>query len=198
MVGRASTQGPLCDQSDASLSSSDDSFCLQMQIKSTQAETKFEVLQHLVTNLAYNLNALKKTKYLRARIDTCTKANILPLSVYKLIFKDPDCKHFTSNTKVAIRTYHTGKINIVGSFSLFVVHPDTSKLTQVTFYVTSHEGSVVLSCKTSLKLNLIHPHSSLDQIPDCPADHPIKRKSKKSMQEKYVNQCDTRKQKCHK
>ena len=29
MVGRASAQGPLCDQSDASLSSSDNSFCLQ-------------------------------------------------------------------------------------------------------------------------------------------------------------------------
>ena len=67
MVGRASAQGPLGDQLDTSLSSSDESFCLQMEIESTQAETKFEAPQHLVTNLAYKLNPLKKkSKYLRA------------------------------------------------------------------------------------------------------------------------------------
>ena len=167
MVGRVSAQGPLCDQLDASLSSSDDSFCLQMQVKSTQAETKLPAPQHLVTNLAYKLNPQKKKiKYLRTRIDTCTEANIIPPSVCKLIFKDPDCEQPALCTKVAIRTYTTDKINIVGSCSLFAVHPDTSKLKQVIFYVTSHEGSVVLSCETSLKLSLIHPHSNLDQIPD--------------------------------
>ena len=57
-----------------------------MQIKSTQAETKFKAPQHLVTNLAHKLNPMKKnTQYLRARIDTCAEANIIPLSVYKLI-----------------------------------------------------------------------------------------------------------------
>ena len=132
---------------------------------------------------------------MRARLDTCTEDNIIPLCVYKLIFKDPDCKQLAPNTKAAIRIYTTDKIKIVGSCSLFVVHPDTSKLKQVTFYVTSHEGSVVLSCETSLKLNLIHPYSNLDKIPDCAnliysnADHPMKRKPKKSSQEKYVNQC---------
>ena len=164
-----------------------------MQMKSTQAETKFEAPQHLVTNLAYKLNSLKKkTKYLRARIDTCAEANIIPLSVYKLIFKDPDCKQLAPSIKDTIRTYTTDKINIVGSCSLFAVHPDTCKLKQATFYVTSHEGSVVLSCKTSLKLNLIHPCSNLDQVPDCTsliysnADHPMKKESKKSMQENML------------
>ena len=165
MVGRASAQDSLCGQSDASLSSSEDSFCIQMQVKSTQAENKLPVPQHLVTNLVYMLNPQKKKiKYLRARIDTCAEANILPLSMYKLIFKDPHYEQLAPSTKVAIRTYTTDKINIVGSCSLFVVHPDTSSLKQVTFYVTSHEGSVVLSCERSLKLSLINPHSYLDQI----------------------------------
>ena len=167
MVGRASAQGPLCDQSDASLSSSDDSFCLQMQVKSTKAETMLPAPQDLVTNLAYKLQPHQKgIKYLRARIDTCAETNIIPLSVYKLIFKDPDCDQLAPSTKVAIRTYTIDKINIVGSCSLFVVHPDSSSLKQVTFYVTSHEGNVVLSCKTSLRLSLKHPCSNLDQIPD--------------------------------
>ena len=99
---------------------------------------------------------------MRARIDTCAEANIIQPSVYKLLFKDPHCKQLAPSTKVEIRTYTTDKINIVGSCSLFVVHPDNSKLKQVTFYVTSQEGSVVLSSKTGLKLNLIY--SSLQQI----------------------------------
>ena len=115
--------------------------------------------------------------------------------MYKLIFKDPDCKQLAPSIKVAIRTYTTDKINIVGSCSLLVVHPDTSSLKQVTLYVTSHEGSVVLSCETSLRISLIHLPSNFDQIPDCAslicsnADHLMKRKSKKSVQGKYVNQC---------
>ena len=174
-----------------------------MEVKSTQAETKLPAPEHLVTNLAYKLNPQeKKIKYLRTRIDTCTEVNILPLSVYKLIFKDPDCEQLAPSTKVAISTYTTDKIKIIGSCSLFGVHPDTSSLKQVTFYVTSYEGSVILSCETSLKLKLIHPHSNLDQISNCTslicsnADHPMMKKSKKSTQKKYVNQCVLQENKC--
>ena len=130
---------------------------------------------------------LKKTQYLRARIDTCADVNILPVSMYKLIYDDPDCKKFSpSNNEIA--TYTTDKIKIIGSCELLVVHPDTSSLKQVIFQVTSHEGSVVLQCETSLGLSLIQPHSNLDQIPESAslicsnADHPMKRKSKKSVQ----------------
>ena len=97
----------------------------------------------------------------------------MQLSVYKFIFKDPDYVQLAPSSKVGIRTYTK----------------------QITFYVTSHEGSVVLSCKTSLSLNLIHPCSNLDQIPHCDSlicsnvDHPMKKKSKKRAQRKYLNQC---------
>ena len=100
-----------------------------MKIKSTQAETKIQEPQHLVTNLAFKLKPQKKkTKYLRTRIDTCVEANILPLSVYKLISKDPDCVQLATSSKVGIRSYTNNIINIVEACTLFVVHPDTSKL----------------------------------------------------------------------
>ena len=103
MVGRASAQGQLCDQLDASLSSSDDLFCLQMKVKSTQDDTKLPAPQHLVTNIGCKLSPQKKKiKYLRARRDNSAEANIIPLNVYKLIFKDPDCKQLVPSTKVAI------------------------------------------------------------------------------------------------
>ena len=136
--------------------------------------------------------------------------------MYKLIYDDSDGKKLVPSSK-EIGIYTTDKITISQSCELLVVHPDTSSLKQVTLHVTSHEGSFVLSCETSLLLSLIQPHSYLDQIPDSTslicsnADHPMKKKSKKSVkaskqnqhmctrkeqvstkpvsQEKYVNQC---------
>ena len=45
-------QDSICGQSEES--SNEDSFCLQVQLKSTQAESKIPAPQHLITNLAYS------------------------------------------------------------------------------------------------------------------------------------------------
>ena len=74
--------------------SSKDSFCLQMKVQpqGDEAETKFTAPQHLVTNLEIKLKPhKKKTKFLRTRIDTCANVNVIPVSMYKLLYKDPDC-----------------------------------------------------------------------------------------------------------
>ena len=49
---------------------------------------------------------------------------------------------------------------------MFVVHPDTKFLQKVTFQVTSYEGSVTVSCATSIVLGLIHPHRNLHVVPE--------------------------------
>ena len=36
----------------------------------------------------------------------------------------------------------------------------------MTFLVTSHEGSVIISCATSIKLGLIYPYTKLDEMPE--------------------------------
>ena len=67
---------------------------------------------------------------------------------------------------------------------MFVVHLDTKLLHEVTFQVTSHEGSVIVSCATTLELGLIHPHRNLDELPEegsliySRADMPRKKKNK--------------------
>ena len=82
----------ICGQS-SDLTSSDESFCLQVKIQCTQANTKIPTPHHLITNLAYRLKPHhKRNQYLRARLDTCTNVNIMPVSVYKLVFQVPDCK----------------------------------------------------------------------------------------------------------
>ena len=74
-----------------------------------------------------------------------------------------------------------------GSCTLFVVHPDTQSLKKVTFHVTNYDGSVVLSCVTTLELSLLQPCNNLDFFPSSAslissnADHPRKNRSQKNM-----------------
>ena len=73
------------------LSSSHESFCLQVMIQCTQAKSMIPTPHHLITNLPYRLKPHhKRNKYLRARLDTCANVNIMPASVYRLVFQDPD------------------------------------------------------------------------------------------------------------
>ena len=48
---------------------------------------------------------------------------------------------------------------------LYMVHPDTKCIWEVTFYVASNDGSVLLSCVTTHALGLIQPHTKLDHLP---------------------------------
>ena len=99
------------------------------------------------------------------------------------MFQDPDCKKLAPCSKLKIRTYTTDKVKVVGSCVLYVVHLDAQCLQEVTFYVASNNGSVVLSCATMLALGLIQPHTSLDYLLPCTsliassADHTMKTKS---------------------
>ena len=56
---------------------------------------------------------------------------------------------------------------------LYVVHPDTKCLQEVTFYVASNNDSAVLSGVTALALGFIQPHTRLDYLPQEPALLPV-------------------------
>ena len=70
----------------------------------------------------------------------------------------------------------------MGSCTFCLVHPDTKQPQEVTFYVASNNGSVSLSCATTLALGLIQSHIRLDYLPPraslitSSADHPKKTK----------------------
>ena len=67
---------------------SDNSFCLQLQIKHVQSQNKVDKKPTcLITNLPYRLKMHEnRNLYLRARLDTCANINIMPTSEYKLVF----------------------------------------------------------------------------------------------------------------
>ena len=79
-------------------------------------------------------------------------------SVYKLVFQDPGLKKLAPS-KLEIGTYTSDTVKLVGSFILYLVHPDTKCLQEVTFYVASNNGSVLLSCVIMLALGLRQPHT---------------------------------------
>ena len=116
------------------LSSSDDSFCLQVKIQHTQSDCKnIPTPSHLITNLAYRLKPHDtRNQYLRVRLDTCVDENIMPVSVYKLVFNDTDLKKLAPST-LEIGTYTTDTAKIVGFCVFYLVHLDTKKLHEVTF-----------------------------------------------------------------
>ena len=57
--------------------------------------------------------------------------------------------------KMQISTYTTDTAKIIGSCTFGIFHPDTKKLVPVIFYVANNDGSILLSCKTTLALCLI-------------------------------------------
>ena len=166
-VGRYSSADQQYHQEDTS--ECDDSFCLQMQTKPVQADNESCETQQLFTHLEYKLKYHRRsTKFLRARIDTCFNANVMPASIYKKILKDPECSKLMQNQSEGIYTYTTGEISVIGSCELLVLHPDDKCFLKVPFHVVSVKGSVIVLCATSINLNLIQIHNELNtNIPDC-------------------------------
>ena len=164
-------------------SSSNESFCLQVKIQWSQAEyKKIPTSSHLITNLAYKLKPHQtRNQYLRTRLDTCVDVNIMPASVYKLVFNDPELKKLAPST-LQIGTYTTDTLKVVGSCLFYLVYLDTKKLQEVIFLCCTNDGSVLLSCTATLALGLIQLCTRLDYLPwrdnliTSSLDHPKKTK----------------------
>ena len=133
----------ICGQSEYD-SSSKDSFCVQVKVKSTQANLqRISRPTHLITNLAYRLKAHHtRNFYLKARLDTCVDVNIMSAIMYRLVFKDPEMKKLAPSS-LEIGTYTTDTVKIVGSCMFYLVHPETKKLMDVTFFVAVNDGHVL-------------------------------------------------------
>ena len=126
-------------------SSSNDPFCLQVNIQQPEVEGK-KILtpSYLITNLAHKLKPHQtRNQYLRARLDTCADVNIKPASVYKMVFNEPELKRL-AHSDLEIGTYTTNTVKIVGSCPFYLVHLNTEKLQELTFYVAKNESSVLL------------------------------------------------------
>ena len=171
-----------------------DSFCLQVKMKCTQANLqRIPRPTHLITNLAYILKPHHtRNLYLRAILDTCVDVNVMSVSVNRLVFQYPSMKKLALSS-LEIGTYTADTVKIFGSCMFYLVHPDTKKLMDVTFFVAVIDCSVLLYCKTTLRLGLIQPRTRLDYLPSraslmtSSADHPKKTKFTLCVQKQEVS-----------
>ena len=173
-------------ESSAYESGPEDTFCLQMKVHRTHiSHPDVPKLVYLMANLAYCLQEHHtRNQYLWARLDTCTNVNLMPMAVYCLMFKDPQLKKLTPSN-MEIETYTTEVVKIIGMCHFYLVHPESKQLSKVMFFVAKENGSVLLSCRTTIKLGLIKPRAHLDYLPPkarlltSTCDQPSKTKSYK-------------------
>ena len=69
---------------------------------------------------------------MQARIDTCRDVNIMPVSIYTHLFNDPDCAKIAASD-LQLGTYTNKKVKIFGSCNLYIIHPNTRCIAEVTF-----------------------------------------------------------------
>ena len=144
----------------------EDTFCLQMKIHRTHiSHPEVPKLVYLMANLAYHLQEYHtRNQYLRARLNTFTDVNLMPMAVYCLMFKDPQLKKLTP-PNMEIETYTTEVMKIIGTCHFYLVHPESKQLLKVMFCVAKENGSILLSCRTTIELGLIKPRANLDYLP---------------------------------
>ena len=81
----------------------------------------------------------------------------MPMAIYCLMFKDPGLRKLTPSS-MEIETYTNNVVKIIGTCQFYLVHPESKQLMKVIFFVAKENGSVLLSCRTTMELGLIKPH----------------------------------------
>ena len=84
--------------------------------------------------------------------------------VYCLMFKDPDLRKLTPSN-MERETYTNKVVKIIGTCYFYLVHPESKQLIKVLFFVAKENGSILLSCRTTMELGLIKPHAQIDYLP---------------------------------
>ena len=98
------------------------------------------------------------------QLDTCTDVNLMTMAVYCLMFKDLGLWKLTPS-KMERETYTNDVVKIIGMCYFYLVHPKSKQLMKVLFFVTKENGSILLSCRTTMELGLIRPCVRIDYLP---------------------------------
>ena len=74
------------------------------------------------------------------------------------------------------------------------MHPDARCFEETRFYVPGNEGSILISCASSLALSLIKPHEKLDHLPPKGNKNIIQQTKLKTYAEKITDGCSKKEQ----
>ena len=91
---------------------------------------------------------------MHACVNTGADVNLMPQDLYIKLYNDDKLKHLNP-TDIKLGVRGDDQLALLSKCNIYLVHPDTKKPVKVTFYVADKSGSTLLSCATSLKLDLI-------------------------------------------
>ena len=134
----------------------------KQQYAVTNAIGTFKWLQQIVEVKfsPYDTNSV----YMDAYVDTGADVNLILKNRYVKLHND-DRLRYIMPSDIKLGVWGDDQIALLGKCNIYLVHPDTKKLVEVTFYVTDKAGSTLLSCAISLKLDLIKLHPGLGVPP---------------------------------
>ena len=116
----------------------------QRSIHNQRVNTRY-AQKHLYANIPYQLNPYHKyRKYLCIQLDTCTNVNLMPESVYKLVFNNLHTAKLAKND-IDLTVYTRHSVDLIGKCTFYMLSKATKQPIKVEFYVAKEGGSVLLS-----------------------------------------------------
>ena len=114
--------------------------------------SKFQWIKHFVKVKLkpYHTHAM----YMHAYVNTRADVNLMLWDMYIKLYNDDKLKHLKPSD-IKLGVWGDDQSALLSKCNIYLVHPDTKKPVKVTFYVADKSGSTLLSCATSLKLDLI-------------------------------------------
>ena len=98
----------------------------------------------LYANTPYRLQPHHKhNKYLCVQLYTCAYVNLMPDSIYKLVFNDPQTSKLVKND-IDLTVYTRHSVNLIGKCTLYMLSKGTKQPVKVDLYIAKEEGSVLL------------------------------------------------------
>ena len=101
--------------------------------------------KRLYANIPYQLKPYHKhNKYLHIQLDTFADVNLMPESVYQLVFNDP-CTAKLAKNDIGLTVYTRHSVDLIGKCTFYMLNKATKQPIKVDFYIAKEEGSVLLS-----------------------------------------------------
>ena len=129
-----------------------------------QRVTRVYTQKCLYANIPYWIKPYHKhNKYLCVQLDTCTDVNLMPKSVYKLVFNDLQTAKLAKND-IDPTVYTRHSVDLIGNCTFYMLSKGTKQPIKVEFYIANEEGSVLLSWETVFHLQLLYVKSRLEYL----------------------------------
>ena len=112
----------------------------QKNVNSQKASTSY-TKKCLYVNIPYRVQPYHKhNKYLCVQLDTSADVNLMPESVYKLIFNDPHTSKLARNG-IDLTAYTGHSAYLISKCTFYMLSKDTKQPVKVDFYITKDEGN---------------------------------------------------------